>query len=740
MTIVFYVGYYANPWGPEDLDTTGLGGTEKCVCFLAKELSLAGHNVYVVGEVRPTSWNGVRFATGVDVPIDVLVGVQYIHFLKQFEYHSVKKTVFWLHNEEYYPWYQGEEMVDHRRYLSLVDHIVCVSDWHLNETKKRYPEVAHKCMRIYNGVPTKLFNRTTTKKPNSYVYTSHPERGLDKTYEYVKSVGGHLYVATPEYGLKMLREEFSHICLDNESVTVLGTLPQAELYKLLSEMERWYYPTEYNETFCITALEMMAHGVVPITSLHAALQETVGPMNNETKIETLQSWVERFDWSIIMKEWQKEILDREIPVFQKAYCICMNPTPSKEKDIKERFKKLGIRVPIEIVPGVDVSILSDEEKDYVVYKDWAIDTTNTWWNRPVTPGEVGCALAHISVWQSVLDDKVESALILEEDFEVLAPLNQDIIRDFDSPREWGIWYLGGNPIESPVMEFDDAYIPGLIYNNHAYILTRDAVKKLLAQPYRKNIIPVDEFIPATFVYSEHPRKDLHFFSRNIKAMASKKEIIKQTSTPETSQTSRFANGELFKTGDWDAWVERWIHPVARTKQWELVIDEPIENVITYPLFTEEFCEVIIEEAEKNAHWEQKRHDFYPTVDTLLTTFGFDEIYNRVLREFVYPSAIFYWHLDGNQWPQMNAENFMVKYTMDAQGHLNLHHDFSAITALLTLNKDFTGGGTYFWKQKQTHIGTVGEISIHPGAITHRHGGRPIHSGKRYIIVSFCNKP
>ncbi|MAR66981.1 MAG: hypothetical protein CL833_07025, partial [Crocinitomicaceae bacterium] len=314
------------------------------------------------------------------------------------------------------------------------------------------------------------------------------------------------------------------------------------------------------------------------------------------------------------------------------------------------------------------------------------------------------------------------------------------IRDFDNPREWGVWYLGGNPIEPPVMNFDDAYIPALIYNNHAYIVTNDAANKLKSQSYRQNIIPVDEFLPATFTYSEHPRKDLHFFTRNIKAMASKKEVIKQTSTAETSQTSRFANDELFKTGDWDAWVERWIHPVARTKQWDLILDEPIDNLITFPLFTEEFCEVVIQEAEKNARWEQKRHDFYPTVDTLLSTFGFDDIYNRVLREFVYPAAIFFWHLDGNQWPQMNAENFMVKYTMDAQGHLNLHHDFSAITALLTLNKDFTGGGTYFSKQKKTHIGPVGEISIHPGAITHRHGGRPIHSGKRYIIVSFCNKP
>jgi glycosyltransferase involved in cell wall biosynthesis len=739
MTIVFYVGYYATPWGPEDLDNTGLGGTEKCVCFLAKELSAAGHDVHVLGQVRPTNWNGVRFATGIDGVIDVLVGVQYIHFLKEFEYHSVRKTVFWLHNEEYFPWYRGEELADHRRYLSLVDHIVCVSDWHLKETRSRYPEVAHKCMRIYNGVPTKLFNRTTNKTPNSYVYTSHPERGLDKTYEYVKSVGGHLYVATPEYGLKMLRDSFRHL-FDDESVTVLGTLPQKELYDLLSKMERWHYPTEYNETFCITALEMMAHGVIPETSLRAGLQETVGIMNKETDTDKLKKWVNNFDWSIIMKEWQKQILDREIPVFEKAYCICMNPDAGKEKDVKSRFRKLGINVPIEVIPGVDVSVLSDQQKDYEVYDSWAIDTKNTWWNRPVTPGEVGCALAHMSAWQKIIDDEVSAALVLEEDFEVLAPLNQDVIRDFDNPREWGVWYLGGNPIEPSVMDFDDAYIPGLIYNNHAYIVTSDAAKKLQSQPYRKNIIPVDEFLPATFVHSEHPRKDLHFFDRNIKAMASKQEIIKQTSTTETSQTSRFANDELFKTGDWDAWVERWIHPVARTKQWDLILDEPIDDLITYPLFTEEFCEAIMEEAEKNARWEKKRHDFYPTVDTLLSTFGFDDIYNRVLREFVYPAAIYFWHLDGNQWPSMNAENFMVKYTMDAQGHLNLHHDFSAITALLTLNRDFTGGGTYFSKQNKTHVGTIGEISIHPGAITHRHGGRPIHSGKRYIIVSFCNKP
>ena len=45
---------------------------------------------------------------------------------------------------------------------------------------------------------------------------------------------------------------------------------------LLSNSEYWYYPTEYEETFCITALEMLGHNVKPITSGLAALKETCG--------------------------------------------------------------------------------------------------------------------------------------------------------------------------------------------------------------------------------------------------------------------------------------------------------------------------------------------------------------------------------------------------------------------------------------------------------------------------------
>ena len=83
---------------------------------------------------------------------------------------------------------------------------------------------------------------------------------------------------------------------------------------------------------------------------------------------------------------------------------------------------------------------------------------------------------------------------------------------------------------------------------------------------------------------------------------------------------------------------------------------------------------------------------------------------------------------------------MIKYDEDVQGHLALHHDAGLISCVLTLNKDFEGGGTWFWRQQKVHKGNIGEISIHPAKITHRHGGRPISKGERYIIVSFCSKP
>jgi glycosyltransferase involved in cell wall biosynthesis len=53
-----------------------------------------------------------------------------------------------------------------------------------------------------------------------------------------------------------------------------GRVSQTELAKDLLASSLWLYPTEFPEIHCITALEMQAAGVYPITTGYAALAET----------------------------------------------------------------------------------------------------------------------------------------------------------------------------------------------------------------------------------------------------------------------------------------------------------------------------------------------------------------------------------------------------------------------------------------------------------------------------------
>ena len=110
------------------------------------------------------------------------------------------------------------------------------------------------------------------------------------------------------------------------------------------------------------------------------------------------------------------------------------------------------------------------------------------------------------------------------------------------------------------------------------------------------------------------------------------------------------------------------------------------------------------EANKLDKWTKERHDYYPTTDILLESIGLDKTYSKVLKEFVYPCAIHKWQLHGKPWPDLSSENFMIKYQEDVQGHLSLHHDSGLISCVLTLNRDFEGGGTWFWRQQKVHKG------------------------------------
>ena len=186
------------------------------------------------------------------------------------------------------------------------------------------------------------------------------------------------------------------------------------------------------------------------------------------------------------------------------------------------------------------------------------------------------------------------------------------------------------------------------------------------------------------------------------------------------------------------WEEMFLTPELRSRNWELYVQEEIPNIYTIPAFTEDFCDFMIEEAEASNQWTFDRHEHYPTTDMLLQVIGMQDTYHQILKKYIWPLATKVYKLEEEEWVYMSSENFLARYHPYAQYHLALHHDMSQITTVVTLNEDFEGGGTYFSKQRTKLKGLKGHVSIHPGQITHRHGGLPVEAGQRYIIVSFCN--
>lgn len=456
------------------------------------------------------------------------------------------------------------------------------------------------------------------------------------------------------------------------------------------------------------------------------------------------------------------------------------------------------KTPYEIVKAYD-GRNGDIPNGWTPYEKWNASedpawSWNDWWTRPVLGGEIGCAVSHRNVWERSVFDGIGLSLVLEEDF--LFNGGDMSIASLPDPTvdsNWDIALLGRDKIEKFIENesIDDTWEKSRhFYNLHAYVIKNSEVaKKLLSGGLKEMTIPVDEYVSALGYLHRRPDINAAFPpSLNIlgtknnqyviqsrggknstieievleKKLVQNNDIltgnsgakfyelgpteqpsIKMEDAPEVKQPEVINTQqeetyyEILDDSDWEAWKEKYLNLSTSKHEFELMVSDKKDNVFEFPLFTPKFCRDVIALAESKDNWTIDRHEFYPTNDVLLQDIGLDDIYNRVMDEVVRPLAIHLWNLEGEAWEGFSNENFMARYTTERQSHLSLHHDRSHLTMVIKLNDEFSGGGTWFPQyQKLSNPPELGTAVLHPGMITHRHGARPITSGKRYIIVSF----
>jgi len=348
MRILFYVGYQANPLGPNT--NQGIGGTEVAVRKLAREMANFGYKVCISGQVEDLGVvDNVEWISTEQVhqkyfdQFDIIVSASYIHFMVEFENYSAKK-IFWAHNTHHHPWFRGELLPNADELARQVDLTVCLTQWHARQWARAYGIPLDKIAIIGNGIETASFFGQPQKRKNQFIWSSAPERGLEDLLDHWPQIRESVLEATleiyfPDYAKSQVEDLMPKIN-QLDGVTVKGTVDQATLHNAMLKSDYWCYMTDYEETYCITALEMQYARVLPITTTKAALAETVHggiilPDNSETNwknaiqslkvmgselkdkaLDTNHVWAKRQTWAQRSYNWKQifEVVNETITV------------------------------------------------------------------------------------------------------------------------------------------------------------------------------------------------------------------------------------------------------------------------------------------------------------------------------------------------------------------------------------------------------------------------------------------
>ncbi|XP_072307017.1 procollagen-lysine,2-oxoglutarate 5-dioxygenase 2 isoform X2 [Eucyclogobius newberryi] len=197
------------------------------------------------------------------------------------------------------------------------------------------------------------------------------------------------------------------------------------------------------------------------------------------------------------------------------------------------------------------------------------------------------------------------------------------------------------------------------------------------------------------------------------------------------------------------WKEKYIHQNYTQIFTHNYLEEPCPDVYWFPMFTEKFCDELVEEMEHYGSWSGGKHqdkrisggyETVPTDDIHMKQIGYEKEWLHFLREFISPVTLKVF--SGYYTKGYAVMNFVVKYTPERQAFLRPHHDSSTFTINIALNNkntDFLGGGCRFHRYNcSIESPRKGWSFMHPGRLTHLHEGLPTTNGTRYIAVSFID--
>jgi hypothetical protein len=157
-----------------------------------------------------------------------------------------------------------------------------------------------------------------------------------------------------------------------------------------------------------------------------------------------------------------------------------------------------------------------------------------------------------------------------------------------------------------------------------------------------------------------------------------------------------------------------------------------KDMLLVDFMTQEQCERLIEIADANGKWGSLEYDKFPAQEIRFKELRLWRELDEFWQENIVPIVEHYWK------PlQMYGlrDAFVMRYAMDTQVSLNLHHDASLVTGSVKLNDDYDGAELIYPRQNFSNKDIpVGSMILFPGQLTHGHECLPLKSGVKYSLT------
>jgi len=328
-TVVINTGFFKNKWCPDNYTQVGVSGSEIMAMNIAKTLCKYDINVFVFSACEGLEgiYDNVQYF---DISkyddfikktyINYLIVSRFPQFLRYFD--NIENVYFWLH--DILPFENSFQT-----HKTKFKKIICLSEWHKDFFYNEYKFPKERISIIGNAIDTTRFSIDSIEKvAYRFIYSSSSERG----FKHLLKMFSKIHDRYPTAELHAFLENDHGFINVPDFIKINKRVSQAQLAIEMMKSDVWLYPTDFDETYCITALEAQAAKCLCVCINRAALKTIVGsrgvmvdgdpskdsvqdklleelfkvlddPERKKKLIQAGYEWAQRQDFNFIVKEW-----------------------------------------------------------------------------------------------------------------------------------------------------------------------------------------------------------------------------------------------------------------------------------------------------------------------------------------------------------------------------------------------------------------------------------------------------